>query len=238
LSSTILLEQMIEYSPIERELVWSFTDPIERRNFRHLLTLRSYLGSLFHEQNHRILWRYLPPLARSVGKEGELTRRYLNFAEGLVIALDIALGDTLGERLAKQFYLVGINYDPGSETRSVLKGRRLYRNYLQAALYATYLKLEHYEPRDISRIVEAKFPSLGPYANRVAQRTDRLSLSFVMNTNPRWQKQYRAQATEILSAKPASRERYLAEPLALPEDPADDRLIYLIGERVFEQFGL
>src|SRR4051812_38174993 len=48
LSSTLLLDQLIEYSPIERELIWTATDPKESKNLQRLLTLRTYSSSLFH----------------------------------------------------------------------------------------------------------------------------------------------------------------------------------------------
>ena len=98
-------------------MIWSAIDPIESRNPERLLHLRTYSTSLFHEQNHRILWKLLPPAP----VEKNALRRYLNFAESLVITLDMALGDELGAKLAPLFYLTGVTYDPGTTVREELK---------------------------------------------------------------------------------------------------------------------
>lgn len=227
LSSPILLEQTIEYTPAERELVWAATDPAQVRDASHLLSVRTYCASLFHEQSHRILWRWLPPPPRR-SREG--LRRYLNFVESLVIALDMALGDELGPELAATFYLAGVAYDPGTRARAGLSPRQ-YRNYLQAALHATYLNLELYDPADIPRLIEALFPGLGSLAARAANRACNLDRGFVVGTNPVWQERHRNAVEKSLA-------RLGGEPLALPSDPADNRLQYLFGERWFAEFGL
>lgn len=118
LSSPKLLEQTIEYSPIERELIWSATDPIESKSVRleRLFETRAYTTSLFHETNHRILWKFLPP-PPPLGKTGSAVSRYLNFVESLVVTLDMALGDELGPELSQVLYLAGVTYDPGTELR-------------------------------------------------------------------------------------------------------------------------
>jgi hypothetical protein len=238
LSSPILLEQLIEYSPIERELVWAATDPVQSRDaqqLQHLMTLRTYASSLFHEQSHRILWRMLPPPPPLTGtgkgsKAAAGLRRYLNFVESLVIILDMALGDELGPALASVFYLSGVTYDPGTDAGRGLS-RREYRNYLQAALHATYLNLEMYDPEQISRGIAPMFPQAGELAERAARRSGNLDRGFVTRTNPHWQRKHRVAVSNALSRLPG-------EPLELPEDPMDNRLAYLFAERWFDAFGL
>jgi hypothetical protein len=229
LGSPALLSQRIEYSPIESELVWAATDPRQRGGAgrRHLLELRGYSSSLFHEQNHRILWRYLPPAP----SDPEHLRRYLNFAESLVIALDMALGDELGPRIALLFYLSGVTYDRGTDLRLGKISRRAYRNYLQAALHATYLNLELFDPDDIPRAIEALFPGLGPLAARAARRSGGLDRGFISRTNRVWQRNHRAEVRRVLGGNAGAA-------LRLPGDPMYNREQYLFAERFFERFGL
>jgi hypothetical protein len=243
LSSSVLLENRIEYSPVEKELVWAATNPIERKNPEHLLKIRTFVSSLFHEQNHRILWKLLPaPPSSAAG-----IRMYLNFVESLVITLDMALADSLGPELAKLFYLTGTIYDPGTsvriEMRNSAKDQRLYRNYLQASLYATYLNLEMYDPRAIAQAIQALFPHLGKLAPKAAQRALQLDPAFVQNTNPIWQKRYAKEAGKTLrEAKksnapvlalvgPSEAKTALFPILELSKDPADNRLPYLWTEK-------
>lgn len=227
LSSPILLEQLIEYSPVGSELVWAATDPAQRRDPSHLLRLRTYVSSLFHEQSHRILWRRIgPPPA-----DGPGLRRYLNFVESLVIVMDMALGDELGAALAAVFYLSGVIYDPGTGVRAGLSARE-YRNYLQVALHATYLNLELYDPARIPDAVLALFPMMPEeLVLRAAVRSLNLDRGFVTRTNPVWQKRHHAAVVRALS-------RLGGAPPDMPRDPMDNREQYLFAEKWFGLFGL
>jgi hypothetical protein len=226
LSSPTLLEPLIQYSPVETEMIWAATDPIERKNSHHLLTLRTYVGSLYHEQNHRSLWKILPPPP----KDAVGIRRYLNFAESLVISSDMALGDELGPKLARQLYLTGTIYDPGTNIRQLGLSKREYRNYLQATTHATYLNLEFYDPEQIGQGIAALFPTLGELSKRASQRSGNLDRAFVWKTNPAWQKKHRDKVARALSSH--------QEEFILPEDPMDNRLQYLLAEKWFEALGL
>lgn len=238
LGSPTLLSSEIHYSPVESELIWTAMDGVERQNAHRagerILELRAFVTTLFHEQNHRTLWKLLPPSPSD--RNG--VRRYLNFAESLVITLDMALGDELGPRISSPFYLLGATYDPGTTIRELKVGRRVYRNYLQAALHATYLNLELFAPADIEAGIRALFPGLGGLAERAARRAGRLDRAFVWKTNPSWQrKNWRQVASHPGRAcrQPVGRD---PKPLVLPADPRDHRLQYLIAERCFEAFGL
>lgn len=239
LSSPTLLEPKIQYTPVQSEMIWAATDASESKNIHHLMTLRTYVGSLFHEQNHRILWKILPRAPRHIAG----LRKYLNFAESLVISADMALGDELGPDLAGLLYLTGTIYDPGTDVRRTdvkrtdvkrqRLSRRQYRNYLQATVHATYLNLEFYDPKDVERAILALFPVLdgpkGGLASRAARRSSRLDRSFVWKTNPVWQKKHRKWILSELSG-PA--------PLILPDHPLDNRQQYLLTEKWFEALGL
>lgn len=228
LSSPILLTPRIEYSPIESELFWSALDPARRRNSDDLLLLRTFTSSLFHEQSHRILWRLLPPPLRDAAS----LRRYLNFVESLVVVLDMALGDELGPAVAAVFYLGGAIYDPGTRVKELGLSQREYRNYLQAALHATYLCLEQYDLRRIPDAVAALFATMpAELVERAVARSLRLDRGFVERTNPRWQAIHRKQALLELS-------RIKGKHWAPPKDPMDNREQYLWGEKWLGLFGV
>jgi hypothetical protein len=235
LGSPTLLGSEVEYSPVESEYCWAATDSRERRNLDHLLGVRFYVTSLFHEQNHRTLWAMLKQDGLSAPRDVKSMRRFLNFAESLVIGLDMALGDELGPRLANLFYLTGATYDPGSIVRQEIgsrkSSRREYRNYLQAASFATYLNLELYDEKQVERVIMSLFPSLGKFAARASTRGTALDPAFVLSTNPLWQKKHLSQVSRILGKK--------GNPgLRLPDDPLDNRQYYLFAERWFGAFGL
>ncbi len=227
LGSDILLENRIEYSPIENELVWSATDPLQKKRFDHLLQIRTYSTSLFHEQNHRVLWRHLPPAPKSSAG----LRRYLHLAESLVIAADMALGDELGPQLSRNLWLTGVTYDPGTDVRQATKSRRIYRNYLQACAYATYLHLELFDAEDIPGAIAALYPMPGNLAERAAIRAGNLDRSFIVNTNLFWQEKNRGGIRKALASRRGAS-------LKLPDDPRDNRLHYLVMERWLDLLGL
>ena len=226
LSSPVLLEPIIQYSPMEREWVWLATDQVESKNPSQLLTFRSISTSIYHEQNHRILWKVLPPAPR----RGLSLRRFLNFSEAIIITLDMALSDELGPRLATLFYLLGVTYDPGTLIKEHLSARD-YRNYLQAVTYATYLNLECYSFEDIRSILRQLFPQLGSHLERTLSRSLRLDRQFIEVTNPVWQKRYASAAGKLLS------DAHL-KPLVLSDNPLENWVSYLIVEHVFDHYGI
>ena len=248
----MLLEQTIEYSPIERELIWSATDPIESKSvhLERLFETRAYTTSLFHETNHRILWKFLPP-PPPLGKTGSAVSRYLNFVESLVVTLDMALGDELGPELSQVLYLAGVTYDPGTDLRRQPIARRTYRNYLHTCLYATYLRLELYESVDIEKAVTHLYGAAldGPASNtpshltrnltgltkRAIARAERLDEAFVRITNLDWQEKNLSQVVKTLSQRSP---KSSPEPLLLAESALDNRLAYLWAEKWFEKMGV
>jgi hypothetical protein len=232
LSSASLLDQRIQYSPIERELIWAATDPIESKNLKlpRVYETRAYSTSVFHEQSHRILWHLLPPPPPLKKKSGDVFR-YLNFVESLVISLDMALGDELGVDLSRILYLSGVIYDPGTHLRRERIARRNYRNYLHACLYATYLTLQLYEPDEIQQIVTQLYPFNSLLTKRAIERASRLDQAFVRITNLDWQEKNEATVVKRLTRKNSA-------PLELPRDPLDNRLAYIWAEKWFEKMGI
>jgi hypothetical protein len=233
LSSAILLEPRIEYSPIERELVWAATDPAESRDPAHFLTVRTYCASLFHEQNHRILWRMLPP--PSPGRAS--VRRYLHLAEALVIASDMALADELEPARAELLYHCGPIYSRGTDlgklVRSGKLSRREYRNYLHATAYITYLLLERVDDRELEAAIPRLFPQLDArLRERAYLRAGNLDPSFIEVTNPAWQQKHGHRVAQALAQGRTS-----VAPLELPADLGDTRLFYLHAEAWYEKLG-
>jgi hypothetical protein len=229
LSSTILLENRIQYSPTEDELVWHATDPGESANDEGLLRLVGYSTSLFHEQSHRILWKILP---RPKDGSPDGIRRYLNFVESIVIGLDMALGDELGPKRAAFGYLSGTLYDPGSYAHFSTKRQR--RNYLQVAIRATYLALEGFNAKRIRKALPLWMPECPPEAaDHAAARALRLDESFIYVTNPAWQEKNLARVAKFLSQKSGKTAR-----MSIADDEENWVEPYLAVERVFAHFGL
>ena len=237
LSSAILLEPRIEYSPTERELFWAATDPEESRNPAHFLGVRTYTSSLFHEQNHRILWRELPPPPKAGAgtrkdPQGAI-RRYLHLAEALVIAADIALADEIGPKKAEVFYACGSIYNPGSDARKHLS-RRNYRNYLHVIAYVSYLLLELNEPSEILPWLPALFPQVESKLRlRAWTRASRIDPQFIRVTNPFWQQRYSKQVGPTLR-----KGRGAEAPLLLPDEASNTRVFYLQTERWLNRLGI
>ena len=227
LSSSILLEPVIEYTPLDQELEWALTDKIERKNKARLAELRRYASSVFHEQNHRILWQRLAPIPRQSGA----VRRYLHFAESLVITLDMALADELGPKRAGFYQHCGLLYDPGTDLKRRPLPRRLYRNYLQACLHATYLNLEHYDRKLIAKVIRALYSNAEPLVDRAIKRSGNLNRAFITQTNLAWQQKNQKKAIKALA-------RVGQNPLELRDDPTDNIQQYVFAEQWFTQFGL
>jgi hypothetical protein len=229
LSSTILLENRIQYSPTEDELVWHATNPGEKTNDEGLLRLVGYSTSLFHEQSHRILWNLLPrPKDRSV----DGVRRYLNFVESVVIGVDMALGDELGPKKAAFGYLSGTLYDPGSYADFDTKRER--RNYLQVAIRATFLALEGFNSKRVRKALPLWMPECPPEAaDHAVARALRLDESFIYVTNPEWQEKNLARVGKFLGVKKGGGPRMI-----ISEDSENWIEPYLAVECVFDHFGL
>lgn len=231
LSSDILLENRIQYSPTEDELLWCATDPAESRNDEGLLRLVTYSTSVFHEQSHRILWKTLPPPADR--SEAGLSR-YLNFVEAVVVGIDMALGDELGPQLSSLGYLSGTLYDPGSYAK--FRTRREKRNYLQLAIRTTYLALELFEKPKIRRALKAWLPAWLPTlapeaADHAVARALRLDPAFVRITNLLWQEKH-------LPAVGAKFKPARTGGLVLERDPEIWVSPYLAIEQVFDRLGI
>lgn len=237
LGSGALLQNQIEYSPLEREFRWTATDRIEKKSDERILLLRTYVTNLYHEQNHRILWNFLPRLKKSeLQKDKTLIHRYLNFVEALVITLDMALGDELGPKRSDFFYISGILYDPGTTVRARNRlNSRGYRNYLQASLYATYLTLQGYKKTQILKLCEFLFPRLERLNRDAVERSYRLDPQFVRRTNPVWQFRHMKRVSQFVCSDGSG---HSSTKLSISENPEQNHVLYYWAEKCFDYFGI
>jgi hypothetical protein len=226
LSSAELLEPRITYTPLESELLWTALDP--REPPERLLELRSYCTHVFHEQNHRRVWSLLPPLPTASGA----LRRALNFAESLVIAADLLLSQELGPQASESFYAAGVLYHPHAGVLDTfprpLQGAgciRAFKNTVHAVIQTTYLHLEGYTPSQIRKVLSLLFGSVLSPEHQLdcLELGLRLDQQFVERTNPFWQNQHRNHLKRRFAGA--------TDPLILPTDPLDNRLLYLWAER-------
>jgi hypothetical protein len=233
LSAQDLFKDEIDFTPSFSELLW-FKDHVhEVADPEAEIEALSRFNeiSLFHEQNHRVLWRLLPPAPT---EERDLCR-YLNFAESLVVTLDLALGDELGGKLSPVFERLKVIYRSGGEDNWLEESKEVYRNYLLSLLCSTYYLLELINPEDILKAVDYVFPGQKKMNKQAFLRALDLSELFTRITNPQWQERYWQQAQKKLEKMHIKSQE---QPLYLPEDPLDLEEEFVIARRVFDYYGL
>jgi hypothetical protein len=229
LSSASLLENEIEYSPLSTEYIWAATDQVQKQNPEYLIWLRGFITNTFHEQNHRVLWNFLPAPPSDLSD----LQKYLNFAESLVVVLDMALSDQIGKQLSEKLHTAGVLYDRGTDIKKEIKSKRSYFNYLHACAYGTYLNLEGFPRVDIIHAISYLYstPNNGATTQQAAERSLLLDREFIEKTNPNWQqKHYKKVLKHFAGIKKNE------ESLSLPDDPLDHRLFYLWTEKWLELF--
>jgi hypothetical protein len=233
LSTQDLFKDAIDFTPAFSEFIWfkdhsrELVDP--EAEMQALLRFNEI--SLYHEQNHRVVWRLLPPAPSG---RADLCR-YLNFAESLVVTLDLALGDELGLKSSTVFEYMKVIYRPGGKDRWVTKGRAEYRKYLLAVLCGTYYVLEQIHTDDILPAINYLFPGQKKLNKAAVARSLEINELFSRVTNPQWQELNWKNAERKLSRMHAESKE---EPLYLPEDPLDLEEELLIAKRVFDFFSL
>ena len=233
LSAQDLFKDEIEFSPSFTELTWfkdyvhDVVDPLAEID----ALSRFNEISLFHEQNHRVIWRLLPP---APSEKPDLCR-YLNFAESLVVTLDLALGDELGKNLSSVFERMKVIYRSGGNDQWSKKPKAEYRKYLLALLCTTYLLLEMVNPEDILKAVDYIFPGQKKMNKMAVSRGLDLSELFFRITNPEWQERYWQEAGKKLKAMHVKSKE---EPHYMPEDPLDLEEEFLLAHRVLDFYGL
>lgn len=231
LSTHDLFKNDIEYTPAYSEMIWlhqnvqNMPDSYEQvRTIKHFHDI-----SIFHEQNHRIVWTLLPPAP--IDKNN--LRRYLNFAESLVVSLDLALADQVDNKLSKIFERMSLFYRPAGPTSLKKLSKKEYRQYLLSAFCATYYCLERIHSEDVLKAVNYVLPKNKKYNRQAVTRGLELNQDFTEITNPQWQEIYWQSAAAKLDEIHKTSKK---EVLFLPEDPLDLDSEFQIVERVFDFF--
>ncbi|MDZ4082341.1 MAG: hypothetical protein U1E10_05365 [Bdellovibrionales bacterium] len=233
LSAQDLFADEIDYTPAHTELVWfsksshDVHDPEEE-----ILSLERFNTiSVFHEQNHRILWRLLPPAE----KGDRALSQYLNFAESLVVMLDLALADQIGPKLSSTFERMKVIYRSGYVPKKWSSSNSVYRNYLIAAQFATYLILELVNPEDINSAVDYVLPGQKALNRAAVTRAMDINELFTRITNPQWQERNLKNARKSLTRMHRG---FDGAPLDLPRDPLDFESGFEITRYILSQFDV
>lgn len=233
LSAQDLFNNEIDYTPALSEFLWFRDFGYAVGNAKEEIQALSYFNeiSLFHEQNHRVIWRLLPlaPL-----EQRDLSR-YLNFAESLVVTLDLILADQLEKKLSLSLERMKAIYRPAGEDSYFKKSKSEYRQYLLAVLTATYYLLENMHPEDILKAVDYVLPAQKNVNKAAVKRGLELSEIFIQITNPQWQNIYwKSAQVKLKKIQSKSSEDYFY----LPEDPLDLEAEFVIAHRVFDYYGV
>jgi hypothetical protein len=234
LSAHDLFADEIEFTPSASEILWfkdHFHEVVDPELEIETL-LRFNEISIFHEQNHRIVWRLLPPAPQ----EKRDLCRYLNFAESLVVILDLALGDEIGKKYSPIFEKLRVIYRPGGQHKWFEEStKEIYRNYLLALMCTTYFALELINYEDILAAVNFVLPNQKKINREAVTRGLELSELFSRITNPQWQERYWKKARiKLKKIHHGSQE----DTLYLPEDPLNLSEEFHLARRVFDCFGL
>ncbi len=235
LGSPSLVTPEIEYSPVGTELNWSLTDRLQKKDHAHLAQVQSWITGVYHEQNHRNLWKFLRRTRRFCPAQRDGAYRYLNLAESLVIILDMALGDELDARTANHLYFSRGIYNGGSAAMRKLKlGSPRYREAMLTCLTATYLRLEGLHPEDIPGFCRQIFAHCpGSNVDAAIRRALKIEPLFVELTNPIWQKKH---VTKVMAAFAPPRRQ---PGLMLPRrSPLNNAVIESIGTEWLALHGL
>jgi hypothetical protein len=233
LSAQDLFADLIDYTPSSTELEWFRDRHVEVAAPEEEIVALSRFNeiSLFHEQNHRVIWRLLPP----VPSEQRDVGRYLNFAESLVVMLDLALGDELGAKVSAVAERMKVIYRTGRDSRWKKRGKSVYRQYLLAIQCATYFVLEMINPEDVLAAVDYVFPGQKAMNKEAVARSLDINELFTRVTNPEWQKrEWKESRRKLVGLQGVAK----TEPLYLPEDPLDLEDEFVVTRRLLAAFGL
>lgn len=233
LSAQDLFKDEIQFTPAASELLWfkDHSHEVADPDLEIEALMRFNEISLYHEQNHRVVWRLLPPPP----KEERDFSRYLNFAESLVVTMDLALGDELGGKTSPAFERMKVIYRSGGHDAWSKKSKKEYRQYLLALLCATYYTLEMINSEDVLKAVDYVLPGQKKMNKDAVHRGLELSELFTRITNPQWQERYwKAALGKLQKMHKGSDEA----PLYLPEDPLDLEGEFFFAHRLFDYFGL
>ena len=233
LSAQDLFKSEIDFTPALSEMQWFYTQYHEVVDpYEEMIALSRFNEiSVFHEQNHRVLWQILPP---APSEKRDLCR-YLNFAESLVVTLDLALGDELGLKISPVFERMKVIYRDGGRSPYKKSSKKIYRQYLLSVVCATYFILEMIHTDDILGALNYIFPGQKKMNRLAFLRSLEINELFTRVTNPLWQQRFwKIASTKLKKLQASSSE----QTLYLPEDPLDLEEEFIIAERVFDYYGI
>jgi hypothetical protein len=229
LTSPTLIDPDIHYTPYQDELVWVTSSSTFLRAFDPLMlkNMKETITPVFHEQNHRVLWKILPP----PGPNFRAFIRYLHFAESIAVALDASCSNELGHPLGQIFNLCGVLANFGDRIIfQTLKDRPTYRRYLVAHAYSNYLNMELYQPQQVIDHICRHFRDLGSFALHAAEDAiGGLDVDFVRVTCPSWENQHLGFAFKQMRKRAKNSDATLT----LPADPGDSTLFERMADRLF-----
>ena len=231
LSTHDLFKNEIEFTPAHSEMVWLYEnlknmpDAAEQvRAVKHFHDI-----SIFHEQNHRIIWKLLPPAPT----DKQNLRRYLNFAEALVVSLDLTLADQVDPKLSKVCERMNLFYRPSGPASLKKLSRGEYRQYLLSAFCATYYCLEQIHGEDVLKAVNYVLPENKKFNRQAVMRGLELNQDFTEITNPQWQEIYwQSAAIKLGGIHQGSKKQVLF----LPEDPLALENEFQLVNKIFDHF--
>lgn len=233
LSTQDLFKNEIHYSPMHSEMVWlyenanNFSDTDEQVSaVQHFHAI-----SIFHEQNHRIVWQLMP----KAPSDKTNLRRYLNFAESLVVMLDLALADQFNPQVSKALERMSLLYRPAGPVKLQKLPAADYRQYLRAAFTTTYYALERINSEDILKAVNYVLPENKKLNKQAVSRGLELNQDFTEVTNPGWQELYWQSAVVKLKEIHKKSKQPV---LILPEDPLNLETEFNIVEKVLNEFEI
>lgn len=234
LSRQDLFENKIDFTPVSDEINW-FREighhmPDAEAHFDSLC--RFFRISIYHEQNHRILWALMP----SPPNDAAAFRRYLNFAESVIITLDLALGDQIAPKYWSPLLRLNLLYRPGSKIAISKFGRTTYRRYLSALCIATYCTLEQTHRSTTRKVLRTLFSELVDDTDRILQRALELDHSFVKHTNPGWLDIHAKRAHARLNK--IHKKLRTKDSMEVPTDPISLGRYVPRLEGIFKEFGL
>ncbi|MBC7742873.1 MAG: hypothetical protein H7061_11800 [Bdellovibrionaceae bacterium] len=233
LSAQDLFKNEIDFTPAQSEILW-FKDhagEVADQSAQVKALKQFNENSLFHEQNHRIIWQLLPPAP----KDRLAFRRYLNFAESLVVTLDLALGDELGAKNSLYFERLNLVFRSARSDRQPKLTKREYRQYLLALTCATYCALELIHHADVLKAVNYVLPGQKIVNQHAVRRGLELSELFTLNTNPQWQNLFWQSSQKKLAKLHDQRHE---QALIVAADPLDLNFEFALARSIFYYFGL
>lgn len=190
-----LLTKRIQIVPLENECRWAAFD-LQYKNSLHIMHVLHNISSVFHEQNHRILWSLLPKCSQG----GRALKNYLNFAESMTMTLDYALAHKIQPKMAWFLQLIGVSYR-GAHFRKHSNDKKNYSDFLVAFCIGQLMYFDFYKKRDVKKFLKEKFPNQADIISDAVDMAFTIESEFNTETNHQWQMKYKKDCEKFLVRK-------------------------------------